>query len=556
MRSVVPAIGLSLVSWAAAAAGHFDGRGWWDTVTVLADDRFEGRDTGSAGERAAQDYLIGQLQALGLKPAGTAGYRQPLTLRARRIDEAHSSLALVGEGRERPLTLGEEAFFSTRTYLAPRLEASLVFVGYGLRVPELGYDDYAGLDLRGKVAVILSGSPAEMPSALAAHYQSPAVRWQALRAAGAVGTLMIPNPASMDIPWPRMALNRSHPSMTLVGAEFDDTPGALFSAIYNPEHAEALFAGTGHAFAEIAALAKDRKPLPRFALPLAVRAVADVRTEEVHSSNLIAVLPGTDPKLESEYVVLSAHLDHLGIGKPIGGDAINNGAMDNAAGSALVLDLARSLASGRRPLRRSVLFLWVTGEEKGLLGSRYFAAHPTVPRNGLIADLNTDMFLPIVPLKVLTVYGLAESDLGERVTAAAEALGYGVQPDPQPLRNSFIRSDQYSFIKQGIPSLAMKVGFTEGSPEQQIFKQWLTERYHAPSDDAGQPVNLAAAAGFEEVMRALTVQVADDPRRPVWTQDSFFRRFAPSGPEPSPGGKSVRARHGILRRPNRATDTP
>jgi Zn-dependent M28 family amino/carboxypeptidase len=144
----------------------------------------------------------------------------------------------------------------------------------------------------------------------------------------------------------------------------------------------------------------------------------------------------------------------------------------------------------------------------------------------MVADLNTDMFLPIVPLKVLTVYGLAESDLGERAAAIASRLGYRVQPDPEPLRNLFIRSDQYSFIKEGIPSLAMKVGFEAGAPEEAVFKQWLTDRYHAPSDDANQPVDLSAAAGFEEVMRGLTVQVANDPRRPAWKHDSFFERFA------------------------------
>jgi Zn-dependent M28 family amino/carboxypeptidase len=234
--------------------------------------------------------------------------------------------------------------------------------------------------------------------------------------------------------------------------------------------------------------------------------------------------------LKHEYVVLSAHLDHLGIGKPINGDSIYNGAMDNGSGSAMLLDVAASLKRSHEQLKRSVLFVWVTGEEKGLLGSRYFATNPTVPAGRIVADLNTDMFLPIVPLKVLTVYGLAESDLGERATVVATKLGYRVQPDPEPLRNLFIRSDQYSFIKQGIPSLAMKVGFDAGTPEEKIFKDWLTERYHAPSDDANQPVDLAAAAGFEEVMRGLTLQIADDPHRPAWNKDSFFRRFAHTAP--------------------------
>jgi Zn-dependent M28 family amino/carboxypeptidase len=508
------------------AAEHFDGRSWWEVVKVLADDKYEGRNTGSPGERGAQEYLVGRLRALGIEPAGANGYYQPVELRSRELDEANSSLVLLRDGKEEPLTLGQQAFFTTRVELAPRIAAPLVFVGYGLRVPEQGYDDFAGLDLKGKIAVIFAGSPAPMASALAAHYQSLAVRWKALKAAGAIGILGIPNPAAMDIPWTRMSLNRRQPSMALVGADFDETPGDLFAATFNPEYAQMLFEGTGHSFAEIAELGKDRKPLPRFALPLSVRASTRLVTKDVHSNNVIAVIPGSDPLLKHEYVVLTAHIDHLGVGEPINGDRINNGAMDNASGSAMLLDLARSLKRGHDKLKRSVLFVWVTGEEKGLLGSHYYAARPTVPGGKMVADLNTDMFLPIVPLKLLTVYGLAESDLGDRATAVAAHLGYRVQADPEPLRNLFIRSDQYNFIKQGVPSLAMKVGFDSGSAEEKQFKQWLTDRYHAPSDDADQPVNLAAAAGFEEVMRGLTVEIANDPRRPAWKSDSFFQRFA------------------------------
>jgi Zn-dependent M28 family amino/carboxypeptidase len=176
-----------------------------------------------------------------------------------------------------------------------------------------------------------------------------------------------------------------------------------------------------------------------------------------------------------------------------------------------------------------VLFVWVTGEEKGLLGSKFFAAHPTVTATSMVADINTDMFLPIVPLKILTVYGLAESDLGDRVSTVAERLGLRVQPDPAPLRNVFIRSDQYNFIREGVPSVMIDVGYTPGTPEEQILKDWRTERYHAPSDDTQQPVDLATAAAYEEVIRALTIEVANDPSRPLWKRDSFFRRYAAGG---------------------------
>ena len=197
-----------------------------------------------------------------------------------------------------------------------------------------------------------------------------------------------------------------------------------------------------------------------------------------------------------------------------------------ASKNSYLSDIGQSLKRKHARLRRSVLLVWVTAEEKGLLGSRYYAGHPTVPISRIVADINTDMFLPIVPLRIVTVYGLAESDLGQRATAAARSLGYQVQADPEPLRNLFIRSDQYSFIKQGIPSLAMKVGFEPGTPQEQVFKSWLTERYHAPSDDANQPVDLSAAAGFEELVRTLTISIANADQRPAWNPDSFFRRYA------------------------------
>jgi Zn-dependent M28 family amino/carboxypeptidase len=227
--------------------------------------------------------------------------------------------------------------------------------------------------------------------------------------------------------------------------------------------------------------------------------------------------------------VLSAHIDHLGVGAPINGDRIYNGAMDNGSGSALLLDLARSLKQARAPIKRSVLFVWVTGEEKGLLGSKFFAAHPTVPPKSMIADINTDMFLPVIPLKALTVYGLAESDLGDRVAQVATDQGLRVQPDPAPLHNVFIRSDQYNFVRHGIPSVMIDVAATDEA-DVQTLKDWRANRYHAPSDDVNQPVNLATAAGYEEVIRALTLMVADDPVRPAWKPDSFFRRYAAAGP--------------------------
>jgi len=517
---------LLVLGCTARAAEHFDGQSWWDIVKVISDDKFEGRDTGSSGERQAQAYIVAKLEALGVEPAGSNGYYQSVKLRQRKIVEADCRLSLIRDGQAQRIALGEQAYLSTRYGVAPKVEAPLVFAGYGLNVPETGYNDFAGLDLRNKVAVILTGSPADLPPALSAHYQSTGERWKVLKAAGAIGIIQIPNPESMDRPWASMALNRNHPGMDLIGREFDETEGGRLGVMFNPAYADLLLEGSGHRFAELASLAKDRKPLPHFPLRVSVSAVMVVRTQNVESTNVVARITGSDPRLKEQYVVLSAHIDHLGIGEPVNGDRIYNGAMDNGSGSALLLDLARSLKQTHAKLKRSQLFVWVTGEEKGLLGSKYFAAHPTVPPKSMVADINTDMFLPIIPLKVLTAYGFAESDLGDRLVQVSAPLRVRVQPDPKPLLNVFIRSDQYNFVRHGVPSLMIDIGAAPGSPEEQIIKTWRAQRYHSPSDDAAQPVDLAAAAEYEEVIRALTIEVADDPHRPEWKPDSFFRRYA------------------------------
>jgi Zn-dependent M28 family amino/carboxypeptidase len=516
-------------SMAATTDTAFTGTSWWNYVKVLASDDMEGRETGSPGLRKAQEYVVEQLKNAGLEPVGSRSYYQPVRFESRQIVEQDSSLALVNNRQVEPLTLGDDAIFSTRVDLASAVDASLVFAGYGLTIPELGHDDLAGLDLRDKVVVIFPGAPAEIPGALASNYQSAGERWKALRKAGAIGVITILNPTAMDIPWSRISANRAHPSMALKDAEFDETSGEKLAVVFNPEKAQKLFEGSGHTLQELIDLVKDRKPLPHFPLVPTIRAKASVNKKTVESANLVAELPGSDPKLKDQYVVLSAHLDHLGVGEPINGDRIYNGAMDNASGSAVLLDLIASLKKSPKKLKRSLLFVFVTGEEKGLLGSRYFTTHPTVKPGSMVADINIDMFLPIVPLKILTVYGLAESDMGDMVREIAQSQGVQVQPDPEPQRNAFIRSDQYNFIRHGVPALAMKVGFEKGSPQQTIFKDWLTQRYHAPSDDLEQPVDLAAAGKYEDVIQGLMMRLADSAGRPQWKQDSFFRRYAPIG---------------------------
>jgi Zn-dependent M28 family amino/carboxypeptidase len=507
-------------------ANHFDGNSWWAHVKVLADDNLEGRETGSEGLRKAESYIVDQFTKAGLQAAGENGFYQPVKFISRQIVEKDSSAALVRGAKVEPLVFGEDTYFNTRVDLSPdEITAPLVFAGYGLSIPEKNYDDLAGLDLKGKIVVFLAGSPEEIPNALSAHSQTPGERWKSLKQAGAIGIVNIPNPASMDIPWSRMSLNRTHANMDLADSQFDETSGLKLSLTFNPAKAEKLFASSGHKFSEIASLGKDRKMLPRSPLGVSLKARAVVNTKSVESANVIAKLPSNDAALKNEYVVLSAHADHIGIGEPINGDRIYNGAMDNASGVALLLDLAASAKAHNEQLRRSVLFVVVTAEEKGLLGSKYFAAHPTVPAKSMVADLNFDMFLPIVPLKILKVGGLEESDLGDRAREAAQKFDVRVQPDPEPLRNTFIRSDQYNFIRRGIPAVKVDFGYEPGSPEQKILKDWLTNRYHAPSDDLKQPVDLKSAALYEEIVRQLLISVANRDARPQWAPDSFFRRY-------------------------------
>jgi hypothetical protein len=486
----------------------------------------EGRNTGSAGHRRAAEYVAGVFQKAGLEPAGTDGYVQPVKFKTRTIVESGSSLVLVRGGKREPLALGEDANISLRSDAAPTVDAPLVFVGYGLQVPERSFDDLAGQDLKGKIAVFLAGSPSNIPGPLRAHYQSAGERWAALKRAGAIGTLSIANPKSMDIPWSRSTLARLQPSMVLADPALDDSAGQQLSVTMNPAHADKLLVGSGHTFEELLAIADAGKPLPRFPLPARLAATVKVDRADVESQNVAGVLRGSDPRLRSEFVVLSAHLDHLGVGEPINGDRIYNGAMDNASGVAAILEVATELHESNARPARSILFLTVTGEEKGELGSRYFAAHPTVPASAIVANVNTDMFLPLFPLKELMVLGLDESDLGSDIRAVAKELGIGVQADPEPQRNRFIRSDQYSFIKAGVPALAMKVGYEANSPEAEIARKWTAERYHAPSDDLNQPVDRSAAGMFVDVLRTLAMRIANRPDRPKWNPDSFFKRFA------------------------------
>ncbi len=510
-----------------AAAADWDtaGRAWWSDVKYLASDQLQGRNTGSLGFDKAAAYVAEQFQQAGLKPAGTNGYFQPVQFTETSIEPAQSSLSLVRNGKAQKIAVPGEAELGYSSDSAASVKAPIVFAGYGLVIPEAHHDDLKGLPVKGAIIAYLTGGPSKIDGNLRSHYSSLEERWKALRAAGAIGIISIPNPKKMEIPWERQASAWGMPRLSLADPALVPTRGMQFSASWNPAKADDLLAGSGHTFAEVLKAADREQPLPRFALPAALEARVAVRRKPVSSKNVVAVRPGDDARLRDEYVVISAHLDHLGVGKPVQGDAIYNGAMDDASGVASLIEIAKSLHSERTATRRSLLFLAVTAEEKGELGSIYFANHPSV-QGRIIADLNMDMYLPLFPLKWLEVQGLNESTLGDDIRAVASTAGVQVQADKEPNRNRFIRSDQYSFIKKGVPALAFKFGYVPGGPEEKIFRDWYTNRYHGVTDDVNQPVDAAAAAQFNAILQNLAVRVANTSSPPRWNQNSFFRRYA------------------------------
>ncbi len=534
-------LGSTLVSAEDAGSDLARGQEWWAVVQALANDSMRGRLTGSDDYLRAAAYVVDQFKSYGLEPAGlNGGFYQPVRFDVQRVLADKSSMSLVVDGKVEPLSLGTDVVLGARSAQVDQVDAPLVFIGYGLHLPEAKYDDFDSAavpwkSLKGKIVVYINGGPSDLPGPLKS-YARTAPFTKALHDAGAVGAISIPTPKSMDFGWQRVASGASQPGMRLAATPdaaavaakhpaLADDHASMFSATFNPAEAEKLFAGTGHTFAEILALADAQKPLPRFALGKSVRATVVGEHSQVESPNIVAKLEGSDPKLSKEYVVVSAHLDHLGVGAPIHGKTIYNGAMDDASGVASVLETAKAFSQAKTRPKRSILFVIFTAEEKGLLGSRYFAGHPTVPESSIKADLNLDMFMPLFALKKLHVQGLEQSTLAVDAKKVGEAHHIVIAPDPEPDRNSFIRTDQYSFVQAGVPALAFKFGWEAGSPEYKAWRGWLAERYHSTADDLSQPVDLVAAAQFNSFYADLARTVADDPATPHYLETSFFRRF-------------------------------
>ncbi|WP_263383365.1 M28 family peptidase [Granulicella arctica] len=508
------------------------GAKWWAHVQYLASDDLKGRLPGTPGFELATQYVVAQFKAIGLKPAGGDGYLQPIKFLSEKIDTAKSSVEIEAAGKKMKLAIGEEINLSAHVSGTAAVDAPLVFIGYGLRLPNKRMDDYPGLDLRGKVVVLYNGAPARLQGPLRAYSRMPGQRWKALKAAGVIGMIAInpprPLPGPAPVPGatpaaaPATPRPAARPTILFADSSMDTLEGMRLNATMLPKDADKLLSVSGHTMAELQPLIDAGKPLPTFAMNATIHAMtATEQNPAIDTHNVVGELEGSDSKLKHEYIVISAHLDHLGVGRPVKGDAIYNGAMDNASGVASVIETAKLIAAGPRP-KRSILFIALTGEEMGELGSAYFATKPTVDKAHVVADLNMDMFLPLFPLRYLEVQGLGESTLGNDARAVGQLNDVEVQFEKQPEENRFIRSDQVNFVAQGIPALAFKFGWTPDSPEMKTFNDWVKTRYHQPSDDLEQPIDKAAAAQFDSYLAQLAVRVANTAQRPAWYPESSF----------------------------------
>jgi hypothetical protein len=473
-------------------------RRWWSHVVALANDGMEGRDTGSAGYQRAARYVAGEFERAGLKPAGENGYYQSVPLHVVRLRTNDSAAVLTRKGGVYRFRWLREITMAVAPGLPEQIAGGLVFAGSAAQPP-------AALHLEGKILVRL-GAPVGTPAANRPLPPLPE---------GVLCTLSVDN---MDGPerrrWPAAyAVN-----MSLAGSPAPQNPRPAF--FLNPQIAEELFRGSGHTYAELKALYDAGQPLPWFEIPAALRVRLKFDTADVSSDNLLAVLAGNDPALANEFVVVSAHLDGYGLGSPIHGDGLYNGAFDDAAYVATLLDLAQKWRESGTKLRRSVLFAVVTGEEKGLLGSRYFAAHPTVPKESMVANINLDQLRPLFPLRTLTMLALDDSTLGDTARAVAEPLGIRIQADPEPDRNLLRRSDHFNFLQIGLPATGFIFGFEKGSREEAIYREWYSIRYHSPADDLKQPWDPAAAAKFNEFFGRLVETIANGNERPQWKSTS------------------------------------
>jgi len=506
-----------------------------EDVRTLADDRFEGREAGTRGYDLAADYVAKRFAAIGLVPAGDDGtFFQAVPLLKATREEDGAALAVKRNGREIALRFRDQ-FLPAPDFNAVEhdVEAPAVFVGQGVHAPELGQDDFAGLDLHGRIAVVFGGAPARFDNDRRAFYSSKREKLRALAERGAVGVVLVNTPQDeADRPWAQSADNWQRPEMRLRGADgkgVDTFPSIRGMATVSASAADLVFADGPSTAAQLFDAAQAGT-LKGFALPGTLRLAARTKIEPVESRNVVAALPGSDTTLAAQHVVYTAHLDHLGIGAPVKGedgreDRIYNGALDNALGVAILLEAARTLKAEPTAPKRTMLFVALTAEEKGLLGAEWFATHPTVPADNLVADINMDMPVLLAPSTDVVPIGIEHSSLKAVVADAAKDVGVKLSPDPFPEEVVFVRSDQYAFIRAGIPAVYLDGGTesADGVRDPKLaLRKFLRDHYHRPGDEATLPIFWPDAVRLATLNAHIGRRIGDAAERPRWNDGDFF----------------------------------
>jgi hypothetical protein len=503
-------------------------------LVYLADDALEGRLSGESGHELAAKYVAEQFAAIGLEPGGTEGFYQSVPLQSYLIDAATPTIIAHRDGGDVALTYRDDfTMRADKVREQTSVRGELVYIGYGVHAPKFGYSDFDGVDVAGKILVGYSGGPDSIPGDELAYYSSSQTKNEEMIARGAVGWLSLRSRRSAKShPWERSTKSAgTKAGMTwvdLAGNPDGYFPELVGSASLSPDAATALFEGTPISFEETRDTTKAATPASvplGFEVTLARSSIIG----RLESPNVIGVLRGSDPELADEYVLYTAHLDHVGVGVAVNGDAIYNGMYDNALGNAIMIESARALA--KAPPRRSVMFIALTAEEHGLLGSEYFSHYPTVPFDSIVANVNVDMPLFLFPASELVGFGAEHSSLGPVTEAAVSAEGFVLAPDPYPEENSFRRSDQYSFVKKGVPAIYLDNGFGSTDPDvdgEAVVKDHLANHYHQPSDDLSRPLDWDSTVRFTRAITRVGWSVANDDARPTWNEGDFFGdMFAP-----------------------------
>jgi hypothetical protein len=500
-------------------------------MDFLADSLLEGRQPGTRGYDVAARYVASQLEALGLRPAGPDGdWYQAVPLRKSVLIAGKSSVTFLQNGREQQLEEGVD-------YITPGdivredtgVEGDVVFVGYGVSAPELHYDDYAGVDVHGKIVAYTSNGPPKFAPAERAYYADHVVKDRNAVAHGAIGRIMFLTPDDEQRnPWAWVVPQVRTGALSWLdasGEPHDSFPELKGLCIISRHGAEMLFAGAPKPLTEVFAAAAASEP-GALALPVKARIHEVSHHTSLTSPNIVAMLPGRDPALREQYVVYSAHVDHLGFCPPVAGDNVCHGAWDNASGVASVLEIARAYKALATPPRRSVLFLFVTGEEKGLLGSDYFVHFPTVRGEAIVANVNVDSPPGLhFPMKDVVPIGIEHSSLAREVKQAADDMGIEISPDPFPEETIFIRSDQYSFVKQGVPAVFIIDGVKSADPAingLDVTKRWLVTLYHTPGDSMKQAFDFESGARAARLNFLVGYRLAQEDGTPTWNEGDFF----------------------------------